>query len=98
MTTLMKRTMLDYDDFDFQEFCEEEREIEQRKQQSQPSPNYHSTMHNQSSQDGNTNAGIVVGVILAIAIIVLMIAFSDFLGPILIVGVGAYLLAKWILG
>ena len=93
--------MLDYDDFDFQEFCEEEREIEQQKQQSQQSRhsyNYRPTGNNHPSQDDNTNAGIVVGVILAIVIIALMIAFSDFLGPILIVGVGAYLLAKWILG
>lgn len=29
--------MFDYDDFDFQEFCEEEREIEQQRQQGQQS-------------------------------------------------------------
>ena len=95
--------MLDYDDFDFQEFCEEEREIEQQRQrelqsQSRPNHNYPPTGQRQSSQDNDTNAGIIVGVILAIVLVVLMIAFSDFLGPILIVGVGAYLLAKWILG
>ena len=91
--------MLDYDDFDFEEFCEDEREIERRRQgQQSRHNNYRPNSNNHSSQKDNSNAGLVVGVIFAIAIILLMIAFSDFLGPILIVGVGAYLLAKWILG
>ena len=95
--------MLDYDDFDFQEFCEEEREIEQQKQrenQSQPHTNYnyHTTEHRHTTHDDNTTAGLVVGVILAIVFIVLIIVFSDFLGSILIMGVGAYLLAQLFLG
>ena len=76
--------MLDYDDFDFQEHMEEEREL---CQQSKPSPN------------GNgVPAGAIMGGIVAVIIIVLMIVFSDFLGPILIVGGAAYLLARWLLG
>lgn len=76
--------MLDYDDFDFQEHMEEEREL---GQQQKP-----------SSQGNDIPAGAIIGVIVAVAIIILMIVFSDFLGPILIVGVGAYLLARWLLG
>ena len=76
--------MLDYDDFDFQEHMEEEREL---SQQTKPSP-----------QGGGVPAGAIIGVIVAIAVIVLMIVFSDFLGPILIVGCAAYLLARWLLG
>ena len=76
--------MLDYDDFEFQEHMEEEREL---SQQSKPSPN------------GNgVPAGAIMGGIVAVIIIVLMIVFSDFLGPILIVGGAAYLLARWLLG
>ncbi len=76
--------MIDYDDFDFQEHMEEERELSQ-----QPKP---------SSQGNGVPAGAIVGGIVAVAIIVLVIVFSDFLGPIMIVGVGAYLLARWLLG
>ena len=76
--------MLDYDDFDFQEHMEEEREL---GQQQKP-----------SSQNNDIPAGAIIGVIIAIAVIILMIVFSDFLGPILIVGVAAYLLARWLLG
>ena len=76
--------MLDYDDFDFQEHMKEERELSQ-----QPKPSPH----------GNgVPAGAIVGSIVAVAIIVLMIVFSDFLGPIMIVGGAAYLLARWLLG
>ena len=76
--------MLDYDDFDFQEHMEEERELSQQKK---PSP-----------QGGGVPAGAIIGVIVAISVIVLMIVFSDFLGPILIVGCAAYILARWLLG
>ena len=76
--------MLDYDDFDFQEHMEEEREL---NQQTKPSP-----------QGNGVPTGAIVGGIVAVAIIVLMIVFSDFLGPILIVGGAAYLLARWLLG
>ncbi|MBR2395253.1 MAG: hypothetical protein IKB00_01455 [Bacteroidaceae bacterium] len=76
--------MLDYDDFDFQEHMEEEREL---SQQQKPSP-----------QSNDVPAGAIIGVIVAVAIIILMIVFSDFLGPILIVGCAAYILARWLLG
>ena len=76
--------MLDYDDFDFQEHMEEEREL---SQQPKPSP-----------QGSGVPAGAIVGGIVAVAIIVLVIEFSDFLGPIMIVGGAAYLLARWLLG
>ena len=76
--------MLEYDDFDFQEHMEEEREL---SQQPKPSP-----------QGNGVPAGAIVGGIVAVAIIVLVIVFSDFLGPILIVGGAAYLLARWLLG
>ncbi len=76
--------MLEYDDFDFQEHMEEEREL---SQQTKSSP-----------QGGGVPAGAIIGVIVAIAVIVLMIVFSEFLGPILIVGCAAYLLARWLLG
>lgn len=75
--------MLDYDDFDFQEHMEEEREL---NQQPKPSP-----------KGNDIPAGAIIGVIVAIAIIILMIVFSDFLGPILIVGCAAYLLSQWLL-
>ena len=76
--------MLDYDDFDFQEHMEEERELSQQKKT--------------SPQCNDVPAGAIIGVIVAIAVFVLMIVFSDFLGPILIVGGLAYLLARWLLG
>ena len=76
--------MLEYDDFDFQEHMEEEREL---NQQPKPSP-----------QGNDVPTGAIVGGIVAVAIIVLVIVFSDFLGPILIVGGAAYLLARWLLG
>ena len=76
--------MLEYDDFDFQEHMEEERELNQ-----QPKP---------SHQGSGVPAGAIVGGIVAVAIIVLVIVFSDFLGPIMIVGGAAYLLARWLLG
>lgn len=76
--------MLDYDDFDFQEHMEEERELSQHPK---PSP-----------QGNGVPAGAIVGGIVAVVIIVLMIVFSDFLGPILIIGCAAYLLARWLLG
>ena len=76
--------MLEYDDFDFQEHMEEERELSQQKK---PLP-----------QNNDIPAGAIIGVIVVVAIIILMIVFSDFLGPILIVGVAAYLLARWLLG
>lgn len=76
--------MLDYDDFDFQEHMEEERVL---NQQPKPSP-----------QGNGVPAGSIVGGIVAVAITVLMIVFSDFLGPILIIGGAAYLLAWWLLG
>lgn len=76
--------MLEYDDFDFQEHMEEERELSQQKKL--------------LPQNNDIPAGAIIGVIIAIAVIILMIVFSDFLGPILIVGVAAYLLARWLLG
>ena len=82
-TKLDATIMLDYDDFDFQEHMEEEREL---NQQPKPSP-----------QGNGVPAGAIVGGIVAVAIIVLMIVFSDFLGPILIIGGAAYLLARWLL-
>ena len=51
-----------------------------------------------SPQGNGVPAGAIVGGIVAVAIIVLVIVFSDFLGPILIVGGAAYLLARWLLG
>ena len=83
-TKLDATIMLDYDDFDFQELMEEEREL---NQQPKPSP-----------QGNGVPAGAIVGGIVAVVIIVLMIVFSDFLGPILMVGGVAYLLARWLLG
>ena len=76
--------MFEYDDFDFQEQMEEERELSQQKKT--------------SPQGNDVPAGAIIGVIVAIAVIILMIVFSDFLGPILIVGGAAYLLARWLLG
>ena len=76
--------MLEYDDFDFQEHMEEERELSQQKK---PSPH-----------GGGVPTGAIIGVIVVIAVIVLMIVFSDFLGPILIIGGAAYLFARWFLG
>ena len=65
-------------------YMEEEREF---NQQPKPSP-----------QGNGVPAGAIVGGIVAVAIIVLVIVFSDFLGPIMIVGGAAYLLARWLLG
>ena len=76
--------MLEYDDLDFQEHMEEEREL---NQQPKPSP-----------QGNGVPAAAIVGGIVAVVIIVLLIVFSDFLGPIMIVGGAAYLLARWLLG
>jgi len=80
-------TMPDFDVFDFQEFCEEERQIDKNR----PMPDS-STPPNPAPTDA------IVGTIIAIAVIVLMIVFSDFLVPIVIVGGVVYLLVRWVIG
>ena len=80
--------MPDYDDFELQEFCEEEREIEKNR----PMPD------SQIPTNDNNPTGAIVGAIIAIIVIVLMIVFSNFLVPIVIVGGVAYLFVRWLLG
>ena len=80
--------MQDFNDFDFHEFCEEERDIELQKQSSTP----------QTPQDNKMPTGAIIGTIIAIIVIVLIIVFSDFLVPIVVVGGIAYLFVKWLLG
>lgn len=80
-------SMPDYDDFDLQEFCEEERQIDKNR-----------PMPDSSTPPSTTPTGAIVGAIIAIAIIVLMILFSDFLVPIVIVGGVVYLFVRWLLG
>lgn len=98
--------MMDFEDFEENEFDEEEYQRVKREQ-GQQMPRYQTQYSNPQPQSvgnnqtdrksGNYGAAIIVGIILIGAFIWLMIAGGSLVTSIIVVGGGAYLLAKWIL-